>query len=333
MTNDDPVGRIKAAILALPSERRPYSLRHAPDITSTSLGDLLTDLGPFILAETQRAETPDPDEFFDEVCKLIPWTKPDMPERREVLAELHRRLGNEQRGELPPMTLDRALEQLAYGDRGVIDRAALAHFIRCWHQPSGEILARALLGRARKLLGSAIGIDAEHAARTLAEIDAFLACAGAPAPVKLLDTASRTPPPVLIPLPGGHVFAGTWEDLRFYTMAACAAAHPWPLRDLRDAQRANPDPFTAIMVSKLEADVARAPGSGTAQPAAGEPVYPASPAAPTLQDAPPAWIPLLPRANAGRAWGNLTNEERQEVRALYPGWSEFKLDAARWEHR
>ena len=82
---------------------------------------------------------------------------------------------DDKRGELPPMTLDRALDQLAYGDRGVIDRAALTHFIRCWHQPSGEILAhRATIRRghrpplheptcakARCLCGGQPGPDAE----------------------------------------------------------------------------------------------------------------------------------------------------------------------------
>lgn len=86
------------------------------------------------------------------------------------------------RAPLPPTTLDGALEQLAYGDRAVIDRAALMHFIRCWHQPSSEILARALLERARPKLGALSRLlpdgaaEAHAEARQLAgDVDAFLA--------------------------------------------------------------------------------------------------------------------------------------------------------------
>lgn len=43
---------------------------------------------PSVLAEE------DPDEFFDEVCKLVGWTKPGVPERREVLARLAEKLSD-----------------------------------------------------------------------------------------------------------------------------------------------------------------------------------------------------------------------------------------------
>jgi len=62
--------------------------------------------------------------------------------------------------------------RLAHGECDSAEKAALMHFIRCWHQPSREVIARDLLQRARVLLVETGGAD------VLAEVDAFLA--GAP---------------------------------------------------------------------------------------------------------------------------------------------------------
>jgi hypothetical protein len=63
------------------------------------------------------------------------------------------REGTVPRGSLPPINLNDALLRLAHGGPDT-DKEALMHFIRCWHQPSREVIARDLLQRARGHLGN-----------------------------------------------------------------------------------------------------------------------------------------------------------------------------------
>lgn len=102
--------------------------------------------------------------------------------------------------------------------------------------------ARELLRGARKLVGGAIGIDADHAFRTLSAIDAFLA--GQPAPpvsigeklTATVETAFRAYIARTSPLLSEHGIARTWEHFREHLEAAEKAARsprvvtgePWP---------------------------------------------------------------------------------------------------------
>lgn len=125
------------------------------------------DLAP-LLFENAAPEGPTVHFVTPHVATLPDGTRVNLP-AGTVLRE-----GEIERGQLPPTNLNDALLRLAHGGPDT-DKEALMHFIRCWHQPSREIIARDLLRRAHARLAG------EPAAKNLdASIVAFLAGAAPP---------------------------------------------------------------------------------------------------------------------------------------------------------
>lgn len=287
MTNDDPIGRIKSAILALPSERRPYSLRHAPDITSTSLGDLLTDLAPFILAETQRTEPVKP-----RALSTVAGDAAALAEEVAHRATIRRGPGAAEDA-VKLQIAARLIAEVANAPARALRLAAAAderaaHPLRVVTMPP----ERRCLAAGPLASGAVCGLPHGHAGRHEAGSLSWTNLwpeappwGPEPTPPSAEATAHRADMARL-----WAIFAVTPDYLdaqqtaevraivaRMFAPEADGAAavgcapstgvlwndptHPAdPLRDLRDAQRANPDPFTAIMVAKLEADATGAEG-------------------------------------------------------------------------